>query len=202
MSAAAEEKKEAATSSSPPASGGGSKIVLIITGLNMVATLAMVAILFISFQREKKRASVEDISLKTEEPAGGEKEGGEHGEAKEGGEHGEKAAPKKKNTDAGRMVTLDQFTVNLSTPGSVNPKFVRVNMSLQVPTEDIESEVTAKMPQVRNAVIDLINSKRPGDLGTAEGRDYLKDEIKTALNSFMVAGKVQNVFFTNFSLSP
>ena len=98
-------------------------------------------------------------------------------------------------------MTLDQFTVNLSTPGSASPKYVRVNISLEVSSEDAELEVNSKMPQVRNAVIDLFNSKRPGDLATAEGRDYLKEEIRNALNAFMVTGKVKGVFFTNFALT-
>jgi flagellar basal body-associated protein FliL len=50
-------------------------------------------------------------------------------------------------------------------------------------------------------VIDLFNSKRPSDLATGEGRDYLKEEIKNAINGFMVSGKVKGVFFTNFALT-
>lgn len=133
-------------------------------------------------------------------------EGG-HGEAKAEGGHGEgghgeagHSAPKK-SSEFGKMITLDPFTVNLSTPGSVNPKFVRVNISLEVPNDETEGEVTAKMPQIRNAVIDLFNSKRPGDLATADGRDYLKEEIRNALNTFLVTGKVKGVFFTNFAMS-
>ena len=57
------------------------------------------------------------------------------------------------------------------------------------------------MPQVRNTIIDLFNSKRPGDLIQSEGRDYLKEEIRSALNGFMTTGKVKGVFFTNFALS-
>jgi flagellar basal body-associated protein FliL len=37
-------------------------------------------------------------------------------------------------------------------------------------------------------------------MATAEGRDYLKEEIRNAINGFMVAGKVKGVFFTNFAL--
>ena len=159
----------------------------------------MVAILFISFQHDKKKPSVEDINPnaapKAEEAKG---EKGEKGEGK--GEKGEKGGAKK-SADYGKMVTLDQFTVNLSTPGSVNPKFVRVNISLEVPTDDIEGEITSKMPQVRNVIIDLFNSKRPADLATSEGRDYLKEEIKNAVNGFMVSGKIRGVYFTNFALS-
>jgi flagellar FliL protein len=196
---AAEEKSESAPAASD--GGGGSKLVLILTGVNVLATLAMIGILFVSFQKEKSKPSVDDISVKSQaegKEAKKEGEGGEHG----GGEHGGggKKEEKKPSAEFGKMVTLEQFTVNLSTPGSVNPKFVRVNVSLQVPNEESEQEVNSKMPQVRNTIIDLFNSKRPSDLSTAEGRDYLKEEIRNAINGFMVTGKVKGVFFTNFAL--
>ncbi|OFZ21035.1 MAG: hypothetical protein A2X94_06805 [Bdellovibrionales bacterium GWB1_55_8] len=183
------EKIEAPVSAS--SGGGGSKLVLILTGINTLVTLGMLGILFVAFQRDQKTPAIEDLAANS--PAA-------QGDGK--GEHGAKgAAEAKKPTNFGKMVTLDQFTVNLATPGSVNPKFVRVNISLEVPNEDSESEVNLKMPQVRNVVIDLFNSKRPADLATAEGRDYLKEEIRSALNAFLVTGKVKGVFFTNFALS-
>jgi flagellar FliL protein len=198
-SAAAEEKTESAPAPTGGSGGGGSKLPLILTAVNTLVTLAMVAVLFISFQKEKKKPTVDDIAAnaapKSEEAKG---EKGKEGEGK--GEKG-KEGEKKKSADYGKMVTLEQFTVNLSTPGSVNPKFVRVNISLEVPNDDTEGEVTSKMPQVRNVIIDLFNSKRPQDLATAEGRDYLKDEIKNAINGFMVSGKVRGVYFTNFALA-
>ncbi len=206
---AAAEKKEASAEApsggAAPAAGGG-KLVLILTAVNVLATLGMIGILFISFQKDKKQPQVEDIAVQGE-AAEGHGGGGEHGapageHGAAGGEHGGGGGLlRKKTADFGKMVTLEQFTVNLSTPGSVNPKFVRVNISLEVPTDDAETEVNSKMPQVRNAIIDLFNSKRPADLATAEGRDYLKEEIKNALNGFMITGKVRGVFFTNFALT-
>ena len=202
--AAAEEKSSAggAESAMAPASGGGgSKLVLILTGVNVVVTLGMIGILFMSFQKEKNAPKVGDIAAQAagEHGEAGKAEGGHGGAAGEHGGGGEK--PAKKPGDFGKMVTLEQFTVNLSTPGSAAPKFVRVNVAIEMPNEDGESEVNSKMPQVRNAIIDLFNSKRPADLATADGRDYLKEEIKNALNGFLVTGKVKGVFFTNFALS-
>jgi len=196
---AAEEKAESApaASASGESEGGGGggpgKLVLILTGVNILATLAMVGILFMSFQKEKAKPSVDDISLKS--AADGK-------EAKKEGEGGEKGKPeeKKKSAEFGKMIQLEQFVVNLTTPGSVNPKFVRVNVVLEVPNDESEQEVTAKMPQVRNTIIDLFNSKRPSDMANAEGKDYLKEEIRNAINGFMVTGKVKGVFFTNFAL--
>jgi flagellar FliL protein len=164
---------------------------------------------FLSFYKESHHPSIEDIASQSGHAAAegehgkakAEGHGGGHGggEHKEGGDH--KDGSKKKSLEYGKMINLEQFTVNLSTPGSGNPKFVRVNISLEVQTEDAENEVNSKMPQVRNTIIDLFNSKRPSDLGTVDGREYLKDEIKNALNSFMVNGKVKGVYFTSFALA-
>lgn len=198
MAAGNDEKGDGMSGAGAAASGGSSKLVLILAGVNLVATLGMIAILFVSFQREKHTPAITDIAAHAPASAESGEGGGDHAKKGAADAHG---AAAKKPVDAGKMVTLEQFTVNLSTPGSVSPKFVRVNISLEVPTDDAEGEVNTKMPQVRNAIIDLFNSKRPADLATADGRDYLKEEIRNALNGFLVSGKVKGVFFTNFALS-
>ncbi|MEK6579405.1 MAG: flagellar basal body-associated FliL family protein [Bdellovibrionota bacterium] len=195
----AEEKTDAAHASAALAPNpAASKLMPILTVVNTLATIGMIGILFVSFQHEKKKTSVEDIVTEGHESEGKKEEKSGHGGH---GGHGEgEKESKKKTGDFGKMVTLDQFTVNLSTPGSVAPKYFRVNIALEMPTEDAENEVTSKMPQIRNAIIDLINSKRVNDLAAPEGRDYLKEEIRTALNSFLINGKVKGVFFTNFAV--
>ena len=121
-----EEKTEAAPAAS---GGGGSKLVLILTAVNVLATLGMVGIMFMSFNKEKGKPSVDDIAVKAADGHGDKKE--EHAaEGGHGGGHGEKKEEKKKSADFGKMVTLEQFTVNLSTPGATTPKFVRVAVSL------------------------------------------------------------------------
>lgn len=188
------------SAASLPAGGGSNKLVTVLTIVNLLAVLGMGAVLFLSFQKQKEM-SVADISL--HDPAGAHAEA--EGKASAGHGEGTGAADgKSKETEAttkfGRMVALEQFTVNLNTPGTTSPKFVRVNISIEVPTADTETEVTQKMPQVRNAIIDLFNSKRPSDLASVEGRDYIKEEIRNALNGFVTTGKVKGVFFTNFAV--
>lgn len=183
---------------------GGSKLVLILTGINLLVTLGVAGLVWFSFQAEDKNPNVDDISLEDESAHA---EGGEKGDGKGGGHGGDgqagaEGAGGHGGTDIyGKMVTLDQFTINLSTDGAVSPKYARVNISVEVGNEDTEVEITSKMPQVRNTIIDLFNSKRPDDLGTPEGRNFLKEEIKNALNGFLSSGKVQGIFFTNFALS-
>jgi len=223
-----DEKKTPAAEGGSSGGGGGNKLVLILTAVNTLVAVGMIAVLLTSLQKEKKTQRIEDIV--TEDAGGHGEAAGGHGAPAGGhgapapagghgapapagghgapagghgapaGGHGGASAPKKL-TDFGTIVTLDQFTVNLTTPGSTTPKYVRVNISLELTTADAQAEITQRMPQVRNAIIDLFNSKRPSDMVSEEGRQYIKDEIKSALNGFMVTGKVKGVFFTNFALS-
>ncbi len=212
----AEEKKdkveaESKGASSAPAPGGGSKLPLILALVNTLASVGIVALLVMNFKKENSGPKPEHIvaeeashgEAKAGEQSGGhgdaKKPEGGHGEAKSG--HGGDAHGEGGGQDFGKMIVLEQFTVNLSTTGSASAKFARVNISLEVKSPDTETEVTSKMPRVRNVIIDLFNSKRPTDLATPEGRNFLKDEIQNALNGFLITGKINGVFFTNFALS-
>ena len=199
-----EEKEAAAPVSVPTSSDGGGKLPAILAIVNLLLTIGIGAIVFIQFKKDKNRELVSDIQVTS--PAHGEAEktegGGHGGEAAkaEGGGHGEAhgAAPVK---EAEKVISLDQFTVNLSTAVGAPPKFARVVIAVEVANSEASQELTQKMPQVRNAIIDLFNSKRPADLQTGEGRNFLKEEIRNALNSFLVTGKVKGIFFSNFSVS-
>lgn len=187
-------------------SSGGSKLVPILTIVNLVATLAMIGVVVFTFQKEKTQPSVDDIVA--EDAGHGEAAHGDaaHGEAKKddghGGGHGvAHGGAAAKDPNVGRMVTLEQFSINLATPGSAAPKYVRANISIEVPNDEVGGELNNKMPQVRNTIIDLINSKRPSDLSSVEGRDFLKEEIRNAINGFLITGKIKGVFFTNFALA-
>ena len=187
-------EKEGATQSSS-ASGSGSKLPALLGVVNLLLTLGIGAVLFIQFQKEKHIEKVSDIQPNA--PVAEAKESG-HGEA--GGE-GHAGADSKKQADTHKVVSLEQFTVNLSTAVGAPPKFARVMIAVELASSEAAAELTQKTPQVRNAIIDLFNSKRPADLQTGEGRNFLKEEIRNALNSFLVTGKVKGIFFSNFSVS-
>ncbi len=171
----------------------GNTIVIVLSAINTVATVGIITVLATSFIREKNKPSIDDVAASAIAEAEGDRDASKEGESKGG--------DKKSHNDFGKMVPLDQFTINLATPGSLSPKYVKVNISLEVQNTDIESEVTSKMPQVRNVIIDLFNSKKVQDLATGDGREFLKEEIKNALNGFLVNGKIKSVYFTNFALT-
>lgn len=191
------ENKEVAASA--PSEGGGSKLGVLLGVVNLVLILGIGAVVYIQFQKDKHRESVADIAPNEEAGHGEAAKEGEHGAPKEGehgakpGEHGAAAA----KTGA-QVITFDQFTVNLSTSPGTPPRFARVVIAVEVASAETAQELNQKTPQVRNAILDLFNSKRPSDLQTGEGRNFLKEEIRNALNSFLVTGKVKGVFFSNF----
>jgi flagellar FliL protein len=177
-------------------STSGGKLLVILSFLNSLITIGIFCLLYFSFQKDKKNKTVSDINLKDMEV-----------KASEDKEHEEQSSDKddesdeSEDDDFGKMINLEQFTVNLMTSVAGIYKFVRVNVSLEVPNNDVENEVNAKIPQIRNVIIDLINSKKPSDVSSTEGREYLKEDIKNTVNSFLMSGKIKGVFFTSFALA-
>lgn len=178
------------------ASGGdkSQKIVMALLGVNIVVMLVVVAVLFLG---QKKQASVESLEQIAAGAAAG---GGEHGAAtpaKGGGEHG--AAPAEPVEGGGsdvRFFSVGEFTSNLSGPASAN--YVKVSVNLELSKEADEEEMKKRRPQFRDRIISLLNSKKPTELQSMEGRNFLKEEIKTVINSVLQAGKIEGVYFSTF----
>ena len=158
--------------------------------VNLILVLGIGTVVYLQFQKDKHRESVADINPVEEPAAHEEAKTDEHGAKKDAGKTGPKVGA--------QVITFEQFTVNLSTSAGTPPRFARVVIAVEVASGETAQELNQKIPQVRNAILDLFNSKRPSDLQTGEGRNFLKEEIRNALNSFLVTGKVKGVFFSNF----
>jgi flagellar basal body-associated protein FliL len=177
----------------------GNTMLIIISVINMIATFAIGFLLYQKAQKEKLQASLDEFEEATQPDSGEKKDKkGEH----EGGEgHHGTGDGKTTGTEYGRILNLDPFTINLSTIGPSSPRYLRVNISLELGTVETENEVNARLPLVRDAVIDLFNGKRPTDLLTSEQRDLVKEEIKNYINSKLINGKIKAIYFTNFAVS-
>ena len=78
----AESTPQTTGASAPSSDNKSSLITLILSVVNILVTVGMLGILFVSFQKEKNKPSIDDISSHGE---GGEKEKGK--EEGKGGEH-------------------------------------------------------------------------------------------------------------------
>ena len=205
----AEENTEAAAASAAPMAspGGTSKLVMIASLVNMVATIGIVVVLVLAYQKEKAKPTVDDIVSGQAKGGHGAKAEGGHGDAKgehgggHGGGHGEGAAEENAVGDSGKIIPLEPFTVNLSTGLGTNPRYVRMNVSVELEQGVPDKEFEIKLPRVRDTIINLLNSKKANEVNAVEGREQLKDEIKRSINGFLLQSKVKGVYFTNFAIS-
>jgi len=86
--------------------------------------------------------------------------------------------------------------VNLSDEGK--SKFVKVKISLgsNLENEDLQEELTAKIPQIRDSINKVLRAKKSTDFKT-EGDALLKEEIIVKANELLNSGKITNIYFTD-----
>jgi len=177
----------------------------LLTVLLLGNALLMGAVAYFQYMGHKKISEQPDIrdvvkaQMKEIEAKEGKKEGeggGGHGSggAKEG------APAMVSHPEDGITFPLDTFTANLA-QGEGPRRYVRMQAVLRFSKDSSEEEFKARKPQIRDSVINILNSKRPEDLLKSEGKQYLKEEIKAAVNSFLIDGKVIDVFYVDLQVN-
>ncbi|NLX19567.1 MAG: flagellar basal body protein FliL [Desulfobulbus sp.] len=113
---------------------------------------------------------------------------------------GSKAAalirPNQEDAGIGPIVEISEFIVNII--GTDTAHYVRASLSLELDRELTVEEVTKRMPQIRDAVLLLIGNKTFEELQDIQGKNQVKAELKSKINSFLRTGKVSNVYLTDF----
>ena len=102
--------------------------------------------------------------------------------------------------EKGILERLDGFTANLA-QGDGPKRYVRLNAVLKFSDNSRPEEIKARIPQMRDTIISILNSKRPNDLLKVEGKNYLKEEIKAAINTFLIDGNVIDIFYMSFQIN-
>jgi flagellar FliL protein len=125
----------------------------------------------------------------------GEAKGGEHGEPAKG-EHGAGGHDEEGQEFIGKTIPMETFLVNLS--GNRGNKLLKVNMDLELEGGKIAEEIDKRKPQIRDIIIILLSSKTYAQLSSPEGKEFLRDEIRDTVNSFLTTGKIKRVLFTEF----
>ena len=195
----AEAKKDDAPAAHADAAApaGSSKMMMGILGLNMALMVAVAVVLFLGQKKQAQQQTLDQVAqgaAAEEHKAPAAAEGGGHGEGGEGGEHG--AAKSEAPPSDSHFFSVGDFTANLAGPASTH--YVKVTVNFEMNKEADEEELKARKPQFRDKVISLLNSKQPSDVQSIEGRNSLKEEIKTVSNTFLKKGKIEGVYFSAF----
>ena len=135
-----------------------------------------------------------------------------HNKAAEGeadGEVAEATHDKKKETPP-VYVKLEMFTTNLAMENPGDPQaaqYIQVAVELKVDDAPSGESLKLYMPEIRNAILRLLSSKKASELTSTEGKDTLADEIRDAVNSIAGSpgkkgakpkGPVTTVLFSSF----
>jgi flagellar FliL protein len=121
----------------------------------------------------------------------GKEEGGKHGEA---AGHGEGAAAADPSGAPGPILKLENFIIQLRSTES--DRYVRVAFDLELVEESDRAVVTARMSQVRDAVISYFSDRSLDELRGSEGMDRIKQSVAKRLDEILLSHRVKAVFIT------
>jgi flagellar FliL protein len=116
----------------------------------------------------------------------------------------EAISEKAKPEEIGAVVSVDTFIVNLADPGG--NRYLRVTMDLELVGKPADKsagktagdELAKRMPQIRDAILMILSTKRYADISTPEGKTALREEILNAVNSLLASSQISRIYFKEF----
>lgn len=173
-------------------SGSGSGKSKLLIGLVVLNMLVVAGVGFMLWKAKQASHATEGHGAESAHGADPSKQMEQVAEGEKKTEAAEKAVPE----EIGKVIPLETFIVNLA--GSKGRKVLKVNMELEVKGTDVVQEIDNRKAQIRDFIIIILSSKTIEEVSVKEGKDQLRNEIRDNINTFLVKGKVSNVYFTEF----
>ncbi len=100
-------------------------------------------------------------------------------------------------TQIGELYPMESFVVNLADPGG--SRYLRVTLQLELTAvKGLKEEIDKRVPQIRDAIITILSSKRYEEINSAQGKMIMKQQIMRRINSLLASGQIANVYVTEF----
>jgi flagellar protein FliL len=96
----------------------------------------------------------------------------------------------------GPLYNLDTMIVNLADHGG--KRYLRVTMALELSDPEAVAAIENRLPQIRDAILMILPTKKYEEVSTTEGKIALRTEIMEKINALMTKGQVNNIYFTEF----
>jgi flagellar FliL protein len=97
---------------------------------------------------------------------------------------------------AGVMFDLDPFIVNLADAPDI--RYLKMTIKLEVENEAVSTNLSSRIPQLRDTILVLLSSKDSGTIRTPQGKFQLRDEITQRVNGLLPKPGVKTAYFTDF----
>lgn len=182
----AEENKPGSVDSSPAPAQSKNPLLMLLMIINIVAMGTVAYFQFKFMDMEAKRPDLTQLLKEKDNEAA---------PTEATGEQKTTEVVKKEN-----LLPLDSFTVNLA-QGEGPRRYVRLDAVLKMSDDAKSPEFEARKPQIRDTIISILNTKRAEDLLKKEGKSFLKEEIKASINSFLVDGRVEDIYYISFQIN-
>ncbi len=111
--------------------------------------------------------------------------------------HGQHEAATEEDKTPPIYESLESFTVNLSGGDT----YLQVEIKLLLSDSDFQERLKQRMPEIRNDILNLLSSKQPDELSTAEGKASLAADIQADINGLLKVKPekgVKKVLFGSF----
>ncbi len=122
--------------------------------------------------------------------------GGGTAEGSGGGAHAE--ASGKPQAEPG-VISLESFITNLG--GTDSDRYVKCTIRLELNPREAAEKVKLDelaITRIRDRILTLLSSKSFEEVASTDGKNRLRDEIKTQVEPLMEGGKVAEVYYSEF----
>lgn len=178
---AEEEKQEQAETQAPVKQGRFKRSYVIGAGALML--VLMIGVPAAVFLLKEKPSEVKEITPELGPEASLKPEGHDDGDIAL--EEGEEAL--------GAIVPFDTFLVNLS-----GGRYIRVQIQVEFETLDIPRRFYTRAVPIRDSIISLLTQMTADNLESMKGKDKLRTEIRSVINTALRKEEVRRVYFTQF----
>ena len=111
------------------------------------------------------------------------------GETQSGGKQAQASKP-------GVMFDLEPFIVNLADQPEI--RYLKIVVKLEVESEVVATDLSARVAQVRDTVLVLLSSKDVNSVRTPQGKFLLRDKITQRVNGLLPKPGIRAAYFTDF----
>ncbi|MGQ9473671.1 MAG: flagellar basal body-associated FliL family protein [Candidatus Caldatribacteriaceae bacterium] len=112
------------------------------------------------------------------------------------GKSTEESQKKEKSREEIIYIFGDNFLVNLLDPD--NPRYLKLVLGLSLSNKKVEAEIKKKNVELRDAIIMIASVQTFEELTKEEGKERLKELIRTRMNGILTTGTVEKVYFIDF----
>lgn len=86
----------------------------------------------------------------------------------------------------------------MNVTGDGYSRYLKIKVELEADSPELKTEIDARLPQVRDAVVVLLSSNKLSDITDFEGKALLKQDIFERVNDVLETGELKSVLFTEF----